>query len=115
MYVNINGFFTDATIQQSGLRQGDPLPQLLFNLAMESLFLHILQETCFSGYRFPEVPSISDSLVVKRMAYADDICVFLDDTVELGLLHYYMQRYSDVSNAKFNEKKKLKLSSSMVK
>lgn len=72
---------------------------------MEPLLLHISQETGFSGYRFPEVPSISDSPVVKRMAYVDDICVLLNDTVELGLLHYYMQRYSDVLNAKFNEKK----------
>jgi hypothetical protein len=31
--------------------------------------------------------------------------VFLDEPVELGLLHYHMQPYSDVSNAKFNEEK----------
>ncbi|KAG1067861.1 hypothetical protein G6F61_013339 [Rhizopus arrhizus] len=105
VYVNVNGFFTDPITQQRGLRQGDPLSPLLFNLALEPFLLHLLQEDGLSGYQSPAVPSVNPTPTIKCLAYADDICVFLDNPDELGLLHYHMQRYSDVSNAKFNEDK----------
>ncbi|KAG2228433.1 hypothetical protein INT48_007730, partial [Thamnidium elegans] len=75
---------------------------ILFNLALEPLLLSIQQDTAITGYQFP----LKDTLhTVKSLAYADDICVILKDQVDYQRLQIQLQRYANVSNAKFNQSK----------
>lgn len=109
VYVNINGFFTKTIKQERGLRQGDPLSPLLFNLALEPFLLSLLQDTSFQGFHFgpqsPAVPSPVSPVNIKCLAYADDVCAFLTTEEDFRRLQVHMQNYESVSNSKFNEDK----------
>ncbi|GAN07262.1 hypothetical protein MAM1_0154c06757 [Mucor ambiguus] len=84
MYVNVNGHFTSAVKQERGIRQGDPLA---------------------SNGTSTDMVTSRVSPAVKCLAYADDVCVFLRDELDLYRLQQHMANYSAVSNAKFNEDK----------
>lgn len=100
--INVNGYLTDTVHQERGLRQGDPLSPLLFNIALEPLLLSIQQDPHYQGY----LPLNGNaSLRVKCIAYADDICAFVKDVEDLGRLQYHMTQYNRVSNSKFNQGK----------
>jgi exonuclease III len=107
--ININGFFTDPIIQERGLRQGDPLSPLLFNLALEPFLLSILQDQQMIGYQSPStltsMLSEESTSNLKCLAYADDVCVLLHDQNDLHRLKFHMADYGRVSNARFNEHK----------
>jgi hypothetical protein len=75
--ININGHFTDKVIQRRGLRQGDPLSPILFNMALEPLLRHILQDQSFQGFVFSNSADMAPLLALEVIAYADDVCVFL--------------------------------------
>lgn len=104
--MNINGFSTYSISQQRGLRQGDPLSPLLFNLALEPLLLSILQDARIKGFQFHGINfdghSIERSPTIELLAYADDVCLLLKDPHDFTLVHDHMQKYTMVSNAKFN-------------
>jgi hypothetical protein len=100
--INVNGFFSPTVHQQRGLRQGDPLSPLLFNLALEPLLLAINQDTRITGYRFVQA---GVDHYVKTLAYADDICTILHNQDDYYRLLYHLELYSSVSNAKFNQQK----------
>lgn len=100
--INVNGFFSPSVNQQRGLRQGDPLSPILFNLALEPLLLAINQDTRIIGYQF----QIQDEVFnIKTSAYADDICTFLSRPEDYQLLQLHLNQYATVSNAKFNQSK----------
>lgn len=108
VYININGNFTAAIEQQRGLRQGDPLSPLLFNIVLEPFLLALQQDTTMHGFTFRHSDSSMDRQTpppIKCMAYADDVCVFLRDNNDLERLHHHMDQYASVSNAKFNQHK----------
>ncbi|CEP15119.1 hypothetical protein [Parasitella parasitica] len=111
MFVNINGFFTAGVHQERGIRQGDPLSPLLFDLALEPFLLSILQDPQFCGFNVTDgcvPPPLVNSVAVptiKCLAYADDVCVLLRDPSDLARLQAHMDRYAAVSNAKFNKDK----------
>ncbi|KAG1152986.1 hypothetical protein G6F37_000053 [Rhizopus arrhizus] len=106
--ININGYFTNRIDQRRGLRQGNPLSPLLFNIALESFLQHILQDSFFQGFQFQVVSNsaITTSNTMpsplKVLAYADDVCVLLHFTDDYYRLRHHLDRYESVSNAKVN-------------
>ncbi|KAG1016492.1 hypothetical protein G6F26_012483 [Rhizopus arrhizus] len=106
--ININGYFTNRIDQRRGLRQGDPLSPLLFNIALESFLRHILQDSSFQGFRFQFVSNSATTTSntmpppLKVLAYADDVCVLLHSTDDYCRLRHHLDRYGSVSNAKVN-------------
>lgn len=48
--INVNGFLTQSFQQARGLRQGDPLSRLLFNIAFDPLLRSINNSTDIHGF-----------------------------------------------------------------
>lgn len=101
--VNVNGYYTDDVIQSRGLRQGDPLSPILFNLVLEPLILHIQQDVALTGFQYTVLQEHPRS--IKTLAYADDLCVLLNSPDEFWRLQQHLDQYSAVSNALFNKSK----------
>lgn len=95
--LNINGFVSDTFPQSRGLRQGDPLSPLLFNLAFEPLLAFIQQSPTIHGI---EIPGRTES--IKLGAYADDLMTIISTTAEWIALENCLQTYGRASNAKVN-------------
>jgi len=100
--LNINGFLAQPFVQQRGLRQGDPLSPLLFNLAFEPLLQSILTCPEITGFQMCDSPH-SDPL--KDMAYADDLAAFIRTAPEWTALKTILDTYSRASNARLNLQK----------
>lgn len=101
--VNVNGHFTSDIQQSRGLRQGDPLSPILFNLALEPLLLAIQQDENIKGYEYTSSTGAREE--IKTLAYADDICVMLEKPSDYAMLKDKLDLYSSISNAKFNQEK----------
>jgi hypothetical protein len=100
--VNVNGFFSPSIEQQRGLRQGDPLFPILLNLDLEHMLLATNQDSSITGYQYCHDSNVHN---VKTLVYADDVCVILHNQYNYSRLQSHFNRFSKVSNAKFNQSK----------
>ncbi|KAJ8654752.1 hypothetical protein O0I10_009643 [Lichtheimia ornata] len=123
VHVSINGHLGKPFTQSRGLRQGDPLSPLLFNIVFEPLLRSILASP-LSGVSLASIPSRSSTRAtphplrnilpappaIKLLSYADDLEVFLSHTGEWPILMDLLQRYGAASNAKVNLSKTILMS-----
>ncbi|KAK4510370.1 Vacuolar protein sorting-associated protein 70 [Mucor velutinosus] len=93
--INLNGHMSTEVAKLRGLRQGDPLSPILYNLAFEPFLLAILHDRQFHGYTM-------GTATTRLLCYADDALVFVHDAQDLSRLQLHMSRYCAASNAKFN-------------
>ncbi|KAG1253599.1 hypothetical protein G6F68_011260 [Rhizopus microsporus] len=116
MRVNVNGHLTLPVTLRRGLRQGDPISPILFNLAIEPLNRAINDSTSIQGFLPPSLslPNIRDPLhgpsslqPLKVLAYADDLLIFLRNATDLDEVQSLIQHYNQASNAKMNYDKQL--------
>jgi hypothetical protein len=93
--INLNGHLSKEVAKLRGLKQGDPLSPILYNLAFEPFLLAIINDRQFHGY-------LMGAERTKVLCYADDAMVFAHDPSDLSRLQIHMARYCSASNAKFN-------------
>ena len=97
--IRINGFTSDLFEVRRGVRQGDPISCLLYNLAIEPLIEHVRQSR-LKGFR------INDSLTrVLVKVYADDTTVFLGPDDDPKVLQRCLDWFCEASTARFNTSK----------
>jgi hypothetical protein len=93
----VNGELSKPYVVTRGVRQGDPLSCLLFNLAIEPLAC-LLRESDIEGIL---IPGTSKHLIVSL--FADDTTVYLKSTDSMKTLWNILNLWCAASTARFNE------------
>lgn len=81
--INLNSHLSLPVAKLRGLKQGDPLSSILYNLAFEPFLLAVIHDRAFQVY-------IIGSLQIKVLCYADNALVFLHDANDLAQLRIHM-------------------------
>ncbi|SAL96363.1 hypothetical protein, partial, partial [Absidia glauca] len=119
--LSINGWLGSPFRQLRGLRQGDPLSPLLFNLAFEPFLRTLLATPTLQGIKLdhkqtitrykqrlmsqpPATAQVTRS-TIKLLAYADDLLIFFRDTSEWPAAKSLFDLYSKASNSRVNLQK----------
>lgn len=71
---------------EKGVKQGDPLSPILFNMALEPL-LRMIKNTKI-GYRFK-----NSDMIIGILSYADDVLLLSNDIHEMGILLKELEKY----------------------
>ena len=98
--VAINGFLSDPFKVTRGIRQGDPLSCVLFDLAIEPLAWVIRKDPNLKGL---EIPGLNEPL--KAKFFADDTSLFLNSSDSFEYVQMILEDWCKVSGAKFNIEK----------
>ena len=98
--VMINGELSEAFTICRGVRQGDALSCLLFDIAIEPLAENIRKSQEITGI---QIPGRRGYLKVKM--FADDTTVYLSETDSIEDLQTILTKWCGVSGAKFNIEK----------
>jgi len=88
---------TDVFPILRGVRQGDVLSPLLFNIAMNPIYNHIRKK--FTGYQF------NDSINVNILAFVDDIALVAKSREELSEMINELDKFCIYSGMEINTKK----------
>ena len=110
--INVNGYFTKDVPKLRGLKQGDPVSAILYNLAIEPFLRSILNDPLYQGYQMKydathplystEAPLVHTT---KILCYADDALAFVQNRNDLQRLEYHLEIYCKATNAKINYNK----------
>ncbi|KAG1049709.1 hypothetical protein G6F43_007978 [Rhizopus delemar] len=105
--INLNGSLSDSIQQVRGLRQGDSVLPILFNLAIEPFLLSILHieiidDYCLKARRFNSDLQLTAPRSVKLLAFADDILIFTNSKEEFLELQGSLKVYNGASNSQVN-------------
>lgn len=89
----MSDFLSNPVSQRHGLRNGDPIPLVLFNLAFEPLLRRILNDPHFQGFALPQCtvshPLDANLHPIKLLAYADNgVCLLKDPSVECSSISF---------------------------
>lgn len=99
-HVTINGFLSSPFKVTRGVRQGDPLSCLLFDLAIEPLACSLRNSPKLRGYN---IPGLEDRIIVNM--YADDTTIYLSKEDRYSDLEDILKKWCLASGAKFNLEK----------
>ena len=94
--VMINGHLSSSFKVIRGVRQGDPMSCLLFDLAIEPLSA-MLRQSALKGY---QIPGNEEKLIVNL--FADDTTAFLSEEDSFADLEIVLNSWCQASTAKFN-------------
>ncbi|KAF5376294.1 hypothetical protein D9615_008538 [Tricholomella constricta] len=97
--IMINGFRSSPWKITRGVRQGDPLSCMLFDLAIEPLAAS-LRASDLQGF---QIPGIEEKLIANL--FADDTTVFLSENDNFSHLTQILNKWCTASTAKFNNGK----------
>ena len=100
----INGSHSDFFSSSKGIRQGDPLSPLLFDIVMEGLshMLDVAATTSqFSGFFVGN--TAGNSVMVSHLLFTDDTLIFCDaDPMQIASLRAILARFEEVSGLRIN-------------
>ncbi|OMH78689.1 Transposon TX1 uncharacterized [Zancudomyces culisetae] len=96
--VNVNSVLTDKIQINNGLRQGDPLFPLLYNLVIEPLLLGLKKD--LTGIQLPGAN-------FNTIAYADDIAIGIKDSDDINIVMKWLDIHCKASNARVNIEKSI--------
>ena len=98
--VAINGIFSEPFHVTRGVRQGDPLSCLLFDLAIEPLACKLRNCDELEGL---SIPGVENKLIANL--FADDTTVYLSNNDKFDTVEKLLATWCEVSGAKFNIEK----------
>lgn len=98
--VAINGMMSEPFRVTRGVRQGDPLSCLLFDMAIKPLVCKIRQSETIEGLN---IPGLQEN--IKINLFADDPTLYLNKNDRLDLVETILDEWCEVSGAKFNLEK----------
>ena len=96
-----NGWLSDRVTLERGIRQWCPVSALLFILIVEILAIK-LKENRYKGIMV-KIGNISKEF--KLCQYADDMCLFLKDELQIPSVLEVVHKFGDLSGPKLNKDK----------